>query len=904
MVAQGAEPSRAPTSIEDFLWNLHSVLVAVPGPLALEQLREAYHKHLGHKCAIERFLVVGEGGWQATLKRIPHIVTLFSQDGGATCVRATQAADCTKQQLVDVDLQYRRELAKKSAQAKMMGGSSTKAKAKAGPGATPAAEAKPASTPPPQEAASEEGAQHATKRPAASSVASPAVAGATAADGAAAAPVAASATAGGGPEAKRARTDGGGGDSDTLSKMLVQGVVRVLQNRVKAGKGSLPIGELEEEFKALWKVPFNLQQAGESDAAAFLLKWPNKVELTNDGSGFVVSLAKKTQASPTGGAPAAKKAGTAQPKPPAPPKAASSTAAGTAANTKPGVAKAPVGSASASATPTPQAAPAKNGAGGAPKRPDAPSRPPASIEDFLWNMHSVISRDVGLPLEKLKDAYLEQLGHKCAIERFLVVGDGGLAATLKRIPHVVTLVQDGAGHTTVKATQPDTLTKEQLIAADQAYRRQLAQKNAAAKASSAKQTTSAPATTAPAVGSASGTAAPAAAAGGTGAAAAKASTTAAAPTKPAPAEAPAPVAAAAVASTAAAAGGASTTAASGGAPASAGAAASAQAAAPPAPAGGGQTRPAAADASAPAAAGAAASARAVAPAAPSGGAQTRPAAADAGEPQPKRLRTEDADTLSKMLVQGIVRVLQNRVREGKGPLPVSKLEDEFKALWKVPFNLQQAGETDAVVFLRKWPHKVEVTGSGTDVVVQLAKKATEKAKAAGTGPSPPPQKAAAKAAVAATPATASVTPVGPAEAAPAVSSAASGALQSAAADTAATSTPGSLGTVDAAAEPPKDIAKAPAAAPADTAAAASKKDGPTLAMAPVASATRAPAGSAAGVAETIAIVEADATAMDLVGTLREVRRETTETLEAMKELVKRQEKLVNLLGQLSGDAAP
>jgi hypothetical protein len=83
--------------------------------------------------------------------------------------------------------------------------------------------------------------------------------------------------------------------------MLVQGVVRVLQNRAKAGKGPLPLNELETEFTQLWQVPFDLAQAGETDTAAFLQKWPNKVELIGEGSRRMVQLSTKTAAKKTTG---------------------------------------------------------------------------------------------------------------------------------------------------------------------------------------------------------------------------------------------------------------------------------------------------------------------------------------------------------------------------------------------------------------------------------------------------------------------------------------------------------------------------------------------------------------------------------------------------------------------------
>lgn len=288
-----------------------------------------------------------------------------------------------------------------------------------------------------------------------------------------------------------------------------------------------------------------------------------------------------------------------------------------------------------------------------------------------------------MPVDQLKDAYSSRLGHKCAIERFLVVGEGGLAATLKRIPHVVTLEQNNDGVAVLKATLPSGTTKEELIAADHQYRRQLAQKNAAAAKAKAAAS-AAPKAPAPA------------AAGG-------ATVSAEAPTTQTTALTPESGAAASVA----------------------------------------RARPAA-----------------------------EPAA---GEKDAKKPRSEEQDTLARMLVQGVVRVLQNRVSEGRGPAPVASLEEEFKALWKVPFNLQQAGETDAVSFLKKWSNKVEVSkGPDGAFMVQLAKKGADKAKAGAASaaePSPP-----AKAAAAATAASAGTTAV-PAGAAAAAEAAAAEAAE-------------------------------------------------------------------------------------------------------------------------------
>ena len=60
--------------------------------------------------------------------------------------------------------------------------------------------------------------------------------------------------------------------------------------------------------------------------------------------------------------------------------------------------------------------------------------------------------------------------------------------------------------------------------------------------------------------------------------------------------------------------------------------------------------------------------------------------------------------------------------------PFRKLEEEFSALWKVPFNVVQAGEKDAVTFLQKWPHKVELHVDGIQLMLQLPQKASDKPK--------------------------------------------------------------------------------------------------------------------------------------------------------------------------------
>ena len=105
-----AEPLASPPAcVVDFLWNVHTVLVDAPGPLPLVVLKQAYLKLFGYQCAFEKFLVMGEGGLVATLKRVLHALTLLSVNG-VICACPSQAAGISKQQWIVSDQLYRREL--------------------------------------------------------------------------------------------------------------------------------------------------------------------------------------------------------------------------------------------------------------------------------------------------------------------------------------------------------------------------------------------------------------------------------------------------------------------------------------------------------------------------------------------------------------------------------------------------------------------------------------------------------------------------------------------------------------------------------------------------------------------------------------------------------------------------
>lgn len=533
---------------------MHSMLVSAGGPVKLTSLKDQWLKFHGHKCNIERFLVVGEGGIGATLKRIPHVVKLV-QESGATYVKAAQPADLDQAGLIEEDKRYRKELASRNA---------AKAAAMGTSKATPASKAVPAAAPPAAPATTA-----AAPAPAAPAAAEPAVAeGKRPAEGAE------------GNAEKKPRNEQ---ETAMLGRMLMQGVVRVLQNRAKNNQGALPLADLETEFKELWKVPFNVKEAGETDALSFLRKWPAKVELQKDNDSWKLALPKKFAV------PTAAKSAPAEPPPKAGPEVPPTTPA------PPAVPPAPV-----------------------PKKGGPPSRPPANIEDFLWNMHSLLHATEGpLELEKLREQYQKHFGHKCNVERFLVVGEGGISATLKRIPHVVTVYSE-SGTTYVKATMPADIDQAQLKEEDKRYRLEIQSRNAA-KAASVGTSKAAP---------------------------------------------------------------------------------------PKAPAASGEGK--------------------------------RPAEGENSAEKKPRTET-DPVTLGRMLIQGVVRVLQNRVKANKGALPVSDLEREFEELWGVPFNYKEAGEAEAVSFLRKWSAKVEVFGEPDAWMVQLAKRGPTAAKSA---PAEAPAKAA------------------------------------------------------------------------------------------------------------------------------------------------------------------
>jgi len=80
-------------------------------PVIADTLPAVYSRCMGHPFAIERFLVVGDDGFVATLKRIPHIVHVSPNLSGDVCLMAMQPADTSEAEFAMADIAYRKRLA-------------------------------------------------------------------------------------------------------------------------------------------------------------------------------------------------------------------------------------------------------------------------------------------------------------------------------------------------------------------------------------------------------------------------------------------------------------------------------------------------------------------------------------------------------------------------------------------------------------------------------------------------------------------------------------------------------------------------------------------------------------------------------------------------------------------------
>ena len=122
------------------------------------------------------------------------------------------------------------------------------------------------------------------------------------------------------------------------------------------------------------------------------------------------------------------------------------------------------------------------------------STPPHSLVGFLWNMHTSLSdHPQGVQLDTFEDVYLRCFGHKCPIYQFLKPKQTFLD-TVKKIPHIVTVVEEEGNQTILKATQSRNCNMSQLIEVDMLYRAEIMAKNKSARSAKAKADAEAAAT--------------------------------------------------------------------------------------------------------------------------------------------------------------------------------------------------------------------------------------------------------------------------------------------------------------------------------------------------------------------------------------------------------------------------
>ena len=102
---------------------------------------------------------------------------------------------------------------------------------------------------------------------------------------------------------------------------------------------------------------------------------------------------------------------------------------------------------------------------------------PASLMEFLWNLHLLLSRPRPQDLQvfELFDAYSAQFsGHDCPLSSWLVVESGDVRGALSRIPHIVDLYTHNSIWYMRAANGPD-LNYSQLRDIDDAYKMRLQQ---------------------------------------------------------------------------------------------------------------------------------------------------------------------------------------------------------------------------------------------------------------------------------------------------------------------------------------------------------------------------------------------------------------------------------------------
>ena len=85
-----------------------------------------------------------------------------------------------------------------------------------------------------------------------------------------------------------------------------------------------------------------------------------------------------------------------------------------------------------------------------------------------------------------------------------------------------------------------------------------------------------------------------------------------------------------------------------------------------------------------------------------------------------QLVAHDSEKCTKLLIQGLVKLLEARAREGLGPLPISALQEEYWKRWRVYFNPEAVGYRDAIHFVSLFPDRVDLGSQDGVAVITLA----------------------------------------------------------------------------------------------------------------------------------------------------------------------------------------
>jgi len=209
---------------EDFIWCLHTTIVANGGKIHLSQLADKYKEQHGTEFRIEKILVVKDNEVEQTLRRLPHVVQV-TEDSNDFIISCSQAFDITKDDLLRIDQKIRDRTATMRAQKRALEAGN-------------------------DDASAEKRAKEANQKGKPKAPPKPQPPG-TAAHGSKAAPPPPSKGKGPVKEEKAASKD---------DAVVLHAILRLLEQ-----KGPLSLSSLNESFQARWKCPFRPGALGVAD---------------------------------------------------------------------------------------------------------------------------------------------------------------------------------------------------------------------------------------------------------------------------------------------------------------------------------------------------------------------------------------------------------------------------------------------------------------------------------------------------------------------------------------------------------------------------------------------------------------------------------------------------------------